>query len=178
MKISLFNPGHTQETIQLFTEVFAAAANHSEGELIGDLVDDLIRTTESQDLIGFITELNDELVAAVFFSRFIVPSQQQTFLLSPVAVATKQQGKGIGQRLIQHGLKHLKTFGTDLVFTYGDPRFYSKLGFESISEDRVKAPLILSQPEGWLAQSLSGESVPAMSGACRCVSALNHQKYW
>ena len=43
-----------------------------------------------------------------------------TFMLSRVAVATNEQGKNIGQKLINHGLNDLKSMRTDLVFTYGD----------------------------------------------------------
>jgi predicted N-acetyltransferase YhbS len=65
-----------------------------------------------------------------------------------------------------------------LVFTYGDPAFYSKTGFEQITEQIVEAPFPLSQPEGWLAQSLDGEPIRAMSGLSKCVEALSDQKYW
>lgn len=55
---------------------------------------------------------------------------------------------------------------------------YSKVGFQQISEEVVKAPLELTQPEGWLAQSLRDGVIDAMAGSSRCVSALDKQEYW
>ena len=88
------------------------------------------------------------------------------------------QGTGLGQQLINYGLNHLKTLKVNLAFTYGDPSFYSKTGFNQISESAVKAPFELSQPEGWLAQSLDGNPIKAMQGPTKCVEALSDQEYW
>jgi predicted N-acetyltransferase YhbS len=85
---------------------------------------------------------------------------------------------GIGQNLIDHGLKELKRRGARIVITYGDPAFYSKVGFRPISEDVIRAPFKLSQPEGWLGQSLTDDSIEAIPGPCSCVKALDNPAYW
>ena len=178
MKFCLFNSSHPKEVIELFTQVFSESENESEGQVIGKLVSDLIATTESEDLVGFVATSRGRIVGCIFFSRFIVPGDEVAFILSPVAIATSEQGTGIGQKLISYGLDHLKALGVDLAFTYGDPGFYSKVGFGQIDERIVKAPYKLSQPEGWLAQSLDGKPIEAMQGSSRCVAALSDKKYW
>lgn len=178
MKLSLFNSSHTQEVIELFTKVFSASENASEGQIIGNLVSDLIATTEPQDLIGCVAISNNRIVGCIFFSRFVVPGGEVAFILSPVAISTGVQGSGIGQQLINYGLNQLKSLSVNLAFTYGDPNYYSKTGFNQISESVVKAPFELSQPEGWLAQPLDGNPIKAMQGATECVEALSDQKYW
>ena len=178
MKLSLFNSLQTQEVIELFTKVFSVSENESEGQIIGNLVSDLIATTEPQDLIGCVATSNNRIVGCIFFSRFAVPSGEIAFILSPVAVSTSIQGSGIGQKLINYGLNQLKSLSVNLAFTYGDPNYYSKTGFGQISESIVKAPFELSQPEGWLAQQLDGNPVKVMYGATKCVEALSDQKYW
>lgn len=178
MKCQLFNSSYAKEVIQLFTNVFSESENESEGRLIGSLVSDLIAKTKADDLIGFVATSNERIVGAIFFSRIIVPSDEVAFILSPVAIATSEQGTGVGQQLITYGLRHLKSLRIDLAFTYGDPAFYSKVGFSPISEDIVKAPFKLSQPEGWLAQSFSGNPIEPMQGSSRCVESLSDQKYW
>lgn len=75
-------------------------------------------------------------------------------MLAPVAVNTKHQGKGVGKALIKYGLNELKNRSVTVVLTYGDPSFYSKTGFQTLSENVIKAPLKLSKPEGWQGQSL------------------------
>lgn len=178
MKLSTFDSSYTEEVIELFTEVFSASENESEGQVIGNLVSDLIATTDPADLIGFVAISGDRIVGCIFFSRFLVPGDDVAFILSPVAIATGEQGAGIGQQLISYGLDHLKSLDVNLAFTYGDPSYYSKTGFNQITEEVVTAPFELSQPEGWLAQSLDGNPLKAMQGPTRCVGALGHQKYW
>lgn len=178
MKLSLFKPSYTQDVIELFTNVFSASENESEGQVIGNLVSNLITTTKPEDLVGFVAVSNGIIVGCIFFSRLILPSNEVAFILSPVAVATNKQGTGIGQKLINYGLKYLKFQKVNLAFTYGDPNYYSKAGFSCINESIVKAPFELSQPEGWLAQSVDGKTIKAMQGSSKCVEALSDQKYW
>lgn len=178
MELSLFNSSQSKEVIELFTKVFSASENEKEGQSIGNLVSNLIATTDPQDLIGFVAISDGEIVGSIFFSRLVLPGEQTAFILSPVAVATNQQGKGIGQQLINFGISHLKSQGVNLLFTYGDPDFYARVGFKPISESIVKAPLKLTFPQGWLAQSLDGRPINAIKGTAHCVEALNDQKYW
>jgi len=178
MKYSLFEPSTTQEVIELFTNVFGASEGDEEGKSIGNLVSNLITHTGPQDLVGCVAVDNGRIYGSIFFSRFTVPNGQAAFILSPVAISTEVQGTGIGQQLISFGLHHLRSLDVSLVFTYGDPAFYSKTGFEQISEALVTAPYPLSHPIGWLAQSLDGKPVQPMQGSTRCVDALSDPKYW
>lgn len=178
MQYTQFTSTQSQEVIQLFTNVFSDAEGEKEGQMIGLLVDDLISTTPSQDLLGYVCSSNDKVIACVFFTPLTLPSNKLAFLLSPVAVASQEQGKGIGQKLINYGIEQLKERNVEIVVTYGDPRFYSKVGFAKIDENIIKAPLILSYPHGWLAQPLVSDEIIPEAGVTKCVSALNHQKYW
>ncbi|MHA7880139.1 MAG: GNAT family N-acetyltransferase [Saccharospirillum sp.] len=99
-------------------------------------------------------------------------------MMAPVAVATDYHGRGVGQALINHGLTELKESGVSIVVTYGDINFYSKTGFEPISEALIRAPLALSYPEGWLAQSLDGHEISPIEGKPVCLEPINHRDYW
>jgi len=178
VKYSLFNALNTQEVIKLFSSVFSTSEGESEGQSIGNLVSNLIDKTKPEDLVGCVAIDNGSIVGCIFFSRFIVPNGQVAFILSPVAISTKDQGTGIGQKLINYGLDHLRSQNVNLVLTYGDPDFYSKTGFTQISENVIKAPHPLSQPIGWLAQSLDGKALQTMNGSTQCVEALDDSKFW
>ncbi|MAZ88563.1 MAG: GNAT family N-acetyltransferase [Cellvibrionaceae bacterium] len=178
MKLSLFSESETKDVINLFKNVFSESEGEAEGEAISEFVSSLIATTQAKDLVGCLAKDNEITVGCIFFSRFTVPSGQVAFILSPVAVATDVQGAGIGQKLIQYGLDHLKSLHVNLAFTYGDPSYYSKVGFEQINESTVRAPFPLSQPIGWLAQSLDGNKMQAMTGSTRCVAALCDPSLW
>jgi len=99
-------------------------------------------------------------------------------MLAPVAVSTAYQGRGIGQTLIQFGLSELKNRSAGVAITYGDPAFYSKAGFQPLSEAVIQAPLPLSMPEGWLGQSLINKTLPILKSRPSCVQAFDNPDYW
>ena len=98
--------------------------------------------------------------------------------MSPVAISTRCQGQGVGQGLINFGLAALKEEGAELVFTYGDPGFYAKVGFHTVNEEVVKAPLKLSFPQGWLGQSLVSDEINPIAGESICIDAFNKPEIW
>ena len=178
MKRSRGQPGDREEIRQLFTKEFSDAEGPSEGLLVGNLAYDLMTGTDPQDLYCFVATDDEQIVGSILFSRLTFESDVGAFLLAPVAVHTSYQGKGIGQDLIKFGLDVLRDHGVELVFTYGDPNFYAKVGFGPISEGVAKAPLKLTYPEGWLAQSLVGDDIEPIPGDSHCVDALNSPEYW
>lgn len=178
MKLLVFKPSNIDEIKQLFTNVFSDAEGASEGLLIGRLTHDIMTGTDNQDFYGFVAIENDEIIGSIFFTRLTFQHDIKAFLLSPVAIQTSLQGKGIGQKLISFGIEHLKKAGVRLVFTYGDPNFYSKVGFKQITEKTAKAPFQLSQPEGWLAQPLLDDEMIPIPGHSYCVEAFNNPDIW
>ncbi len=178
MELSTYNKSSIEEIKQLFTKVFSDSEGPSEGSLIGNLAFDLIESTDSKDIYGFVASENDQIIGSIFFTRLIFENGVNAFILAPVAIHTNWQGRGIGQNLIKYGIDHLKKEGVTLMFTYGDPNYYSKVGFSQITEKVAKAPLKLSQPEGWLCQSLVDRDIEPIAGNSRCVEALNKAEYW
>jgi predicted N-acetyltransferase YhbS len=173
---------HTQSDshaiVSLFASVFAKSEGEAEGALIGQLAEDLLEKTDERDLYGFVAVDDGQIVGGIFFSRLAFENGIEAFILAPVAVDSDQQGKGIGQALINYGLRELTDKGVSVALTYGDPSFYQKVGFRPISHETIRAPFALSHPEGWLGQSLLGDSIETLSGACTCVEALNQPAYW
>jgi len=178
MHIEAYNSEQSEEVVRLFTDVFSKSENPKEGQVIGCLVTNLMSVTDSEKLLGYVSILDGKIIGCVFFSGLTLSSGKSAFILSPVAVHRKEQGKGVGQQLINFGIQQLKDYGVELVFTYGDPNFYSKVGFVKISEDIVKAPMKLTYPEGWLVQSLNNAGISPEVGVAKCVEALNRQEYW
>ena len=178
MNLSSYSPSNTEEIKQLFTKVFSDSEGQSEGLVIGNLVYELMTGTDAQELYGFVVTENKKIIGSIFFSRMTFESEVNAFILSPVAIDTNYQGKGFGQKLINFGINHLKENGVELVITYGDPKFYSKVGFILITEKLIKAPFTLTYPEGWLAQSLVGDEIGSITGDSYCVEALNKAEYW
>ncbi len=171
--------GREQAIIDLFTATFTASEGAEEGALIGDLVRSLLGGTAAEDLFVFTAEEAGAIVGGAVFSRLTYePDDRTVFVLGPVAVATDRQGKGIGQRLIAHGLTALRKAGVDVAVTYGDPNYYAKVGFAPITQAFAPAPFQLNHPEGWLGQSLTAREMTPLAGPSRCVAALNDPAFW
>lgn len=165
--------------VHLFTATFSDSEGKAEGKVIGELIENLITTTSPHDLFVFSAVDAEEVVGAVIFTRLKYPKDERSvFLLSPLAVATSLQGKGIGQKLVLYALENLRERGAHVVLTYGDINFYGKVGFEQISESHAQPPLRLSYPQGWLGRSLNHQLFTPVLGESRCADALNDQTYW
>ncbi|WP_051927631.1 GNAT family N-acetyltransferase [Ruegeria halocynthiae] len=163
----------------LFRDVFAASEGEGEGRAIGALVDDLLATTLDGDLLATLALDGDEVAGCILFSRLRYDQDpRQVFLMSPVAVRTNRQKTGIGQKLIRFGLDELRRNEVDYAVTYGDPAYYGKTGFQPITDTFAQPPMPLSQPHGWLGQSLNGVDASPLSGPSHCVSAFNRPELW
>lgn len=180
MNFRQYTPDDSLAIESLFRSVFSQSEGEKEGELIGSLSKTLMSETAENDLFGFVALNNNQIVGSIFLSRLCFQNDNniEAFLLAPVAVKSDFQRKGIGQGLINHGLHVLREKAVNIVLTYGDPKFYSKLGFQQISQERIRPPFMLSQPEGWLGQSLIDDEINKISDRCTCVKAWNNPLYW
>jgi putative acetyltransferase len=178
MHFATYVSSDLKEISELFTKTFSDSEGQSEGRLIGSLAYELMTTTEKKDLHVFIAAEDEMIVGSIILTRLTFEIPVNAFLLGPVAVHTDYQGRGVGQGLIRFALNSLREDGVDLVFTYGDPRFYSKTGFRPVDEESIRAPLKLSFPEGWLGQSLVGDAIAPIPGKSLCVEAIAKPEYW
>jgi predicted N-acetyltransferase YhbS len=167
------------EIAALFADAFTASEGPDEGRAIGRLARALMDTTPRADLRVFTTDTDGCPVAAVIFTRLHAGGDaRRMMLLSPMAVEPDRQGAGIGTRLIAHALDALRSDAVAVAVTYGDPAFYGRTGFTPVTENVLPAPQPLSQPEGWLAQSLTDAPLTPVTGPTRCAPALDDPAFW
>lgn len=172
----------------LFVRTFSASEGDTEGQVIGQLVNELLgnalpsnalpSNAPTADLTGFVVNDQNTLVGAVLFTRMRFNDHSTVFLLSPMAIHPDYQRQGLGQALIRHGVNYLQQDGVDMVVTYGAPAFYSKVGFEHITTEQVKPPYPLSQPEGWQALALCARDILPLQGVALCASAFDRPELW
>jgi putative acetyltransferase len=97
---------------ELFLSVFSASEGDEEGRVICHLASELCSRIDDVDVHGFAAVYEASIVGAIFFSRLTFKVPVEVFVLSPVAVATAEQGAGVGQALI--------------TLAYARPRFFNK----------------------------------------------------
>jgi putative acetyltransferase len=178
MNFRILDRNCQDEVTSLFASSFSSSEGEQEGRLIAHLASSLAARIDNQSVICIGTYQEGALIGSIFFTRLRFDDPIEAYLLSPVAVSTANQGKGIGQAMIKFGLNELTNRSGTLVVTYGDPAFYSKVGFQALSEDVIRAPLALSMPEGWLGQSLSGAAIPVINSRPVCVKEFDNPAYW
>lgn len=178
MDIKVLFKDNQGDLVGLFTSVFTSSEGEEEGKLIGNLASELASNIDNEQIVCFGTYENKSLIGSIFFTRLRFNESILVYMLAPVAVSTEHQGKGVGQALITYGLNELKNRSVAVAITYGDLSFYSKLGFQTLSEDVIRAPLKLSMPAGWLGQSLTGKSISIINERPTCVKEFNDPAYW
>jgi len=178
MNHKILGKNNQKEVTSLFTSVFTSSEGEKEGRLIGNLASELSSSTDNEEIICFGAYEEESVIGAIFFTRLRLNQDIQVYMLAPVAVSTKHQGKGVGQALINFGLNELKKRSVAVAITYGDPSFYSKAGFQTLSENIIQAPIKLSMPEGWLGQSLTEEPIPTIAERPTCVKEFDDPVYW
>lgn len=178
MNFRILDRNSKEEVASLFTSVFSSSEGEQEGRLIGSLASGLAARIDNQEIICIGAYEDAAMIGTIFFTRLRFDEPIEAYMLAPVAVSTAHQGRGVGQALISFGLHELKNRSATVVVTYGDPAFYSKVGFQALSEDVIQAPLPLSMPEGWLGQHLSGEAIPILKSRPACVQEFQNHDYW
>lgn len=178
MNYRILDKNSRQEVASLFMSVFSSSEGEEEGNLIKILASQLASNADNQEIICIGAYEEETIIGAIFFTHLRFNDPIKVYMLAPVAVSTEHQGKGYGQALINYGLNDLKNRSVAVVVTYGDPSFYSKVGFRPLSERVIQAPLKLSMPEGWLGKSLTGDPIPTIKQRPSCVKEFNDPVYW
>lgn len=160
-----------------------AAFGDKEGPVIAELVAHLLADPTARPLLSLVATTGEQVIGHILFTRANiqpVPQEVSASILAPLAIHPQHQKQGLGSRLIQAGIRQLKTDGTDLVFVLGHPGYYPKYGFSPAGEKGLEAPYpILPKNAGaWMVQELGPGVIGRVHGRVNCASALDDPKYW
>lgn len=111
------------------------------GDAEGRLVD-LLRN-EALIVSSAVALLDGRIVASAVFSRLPIDTRSgvvHAAALAPVAVAPECQRRGLGTRVIHHGLRGCAEQGYAAVLVLGDPRYYTRFGFSHELASAVRSP--------------------------------------
>lgn len=174
--------GDDAALVALFEAAFGEAEGPEEGAAVAGLVRELLAGTgQAAPVVHAAWAPDGGLIGAILFTplRF-AGDARHVVLMAPVAVAPEWQRQGVGRALIRQGLEDMRAgHGAQVAVTYGDPAYYSKLGFRQVSVGDVPPPHRLSQPEGWQAQALDAAAGPLrLQGPSACVAAFDDPRYW
>jgi putative acetyltransferase len=93
--------------------------------------------------ISLVADLGGDIVGHAQLSRCWVDAPDrlvEVLSLSPLAVLPRDQGRGIGGRLVREALHAAQEARWPLVFLEGSPDYYSRFGFEAAHRRGVAKP--------------------------------------
>lgn len=104
---------------------------------------------------------NDKLIGHIMLTKNYVETDAgkiECLLLGPICVILEYRNKGIGASLIKKALSIAKNSGHKAVFLCGDPDYYGRFGFVSVSDYNIKPAmdipikyvLVYELQQGWL----------------------------
>lgn len=173
-----------KESIELdikeISKVHKLAFGEKEGTEILELIENLFKDETAKPIFSFIATDNEKTIGHVLFTNIKIIGKENSHasILAPLAVLPKFQKKGVGTKLIETGFKELKKQGTDFVFTYGDPKFYSKFGFKSASKLNIIPPQKIpsKNKDAWMIKKLNNTKLENVK--VKCANSLKYKKYW
>lgn len=123
----------TPSDVDAISEINVAAfLDHPYSHQTEHLIVDALRASGALD-VSLVALRDGRPVGHVAFSEATVGVSDGWFLLGPVAVLPDLHGHGVGSELVSAGLEELRSRGARGCVLVGDPGFYQRFGFRSVS---------------------------------------------
>jgi len=151
-----------------------------ERELVSKLAVDLLLEETSPKTISLVAELEESVVGHVAFSPVSIKADEnfRGFILAPLGIMPAYQNRGIGTKLIESGLQRVSNLRAEVLFVYGDPKYYGKFGFSADAAGCYVPPYKLQYPFGWQAIALNDAEGRTTSADVVCVTSLGNPALW
>jgi len=161
-------------------KVYSFTFPKGESEIVAKLAIDLLSESTTPQTISLIAETDNSVVGHVAFSPVGIDNNEncQAYILAPLAVQLDYQKRRIGSTLIKYGMQQLSARGVNVVFVYGDPKYYGRFGFNADTARNYTTPYNLQYPFGWQAIVLNECDIEKAPVAITCVTSLCDPKLW
>jgi putative acetyltransferase len=146
--------------------LIAAFANHPYSHQTEHLIVEALRADDAL-AVSLVAEVDGDVVGHIAFSPVTIDGKDcGWFALGPVAVLPAFQRQGIGQALINEGLKVIRNLGAQGCALVGDPAYYRRFGFghnPALRMEGIPPEVLLCLPIGGRVPEGSVTHHPAFS---------------
>ena len=164
---------------QVICAVHHSAFDEEERDSIVELAMNFLSQPSDYFILSFVAEEKGFVVGHTIFSEIkFSEHNMKAFILAPLAVLPSNQNMGVGKSLVKHGLNYLASQGTELIFVYGDPAYYSRFGFRTEQSDLFVPPYKLQYPHGWQYLQFNNSSLPTAPIHLSCAPPLRKPELW
>ncbi len=148
--------------------------------IVSKLAIKLLSENTTPETISLVAETEGAIVAHVGLSPVRIKDNDslQGYILAPLGVKPDHQNRRIGSGLVESSMKRLTKMGVDILFVYGDPKYYGRFGFSADAAVRYTPPYRLKYPFGWQAVSLNERRYDQSCGEVACVASLSDPALW
>ena len=166
--------------IDAIREVHLQAFSDNEKQMVATLAIHLLSEETSPATFALVAETDGAVVGHIAFSPVTINSNKnwQGYILAPLGVKPEYQKRRIGSQLIENGIARLSKQKVNILFVYGDPKYYGKFGFKAETATQYLPPYELLYPFGWQALVLNHEESPEQAVKLSCVASLQDPALW
>lgn len=175
---------HIRKAISLdgeaISEVHLSAFSEEEREIVCKLAIALLSENTTPPTISLVAEAESDVIGHVAFSPVAIDDSKslQGYILAPLGVKPNYQNRGIGSKLINTGIQQLSKMGVNMLFVYGDPKYYGRFGFSADIAKLYIPPYKLQYTYGWQAIALNESKTVSSPVKITCVPSLCNSELW
>jgi len=164
-------------------KIHTTAFGEEEGPEIVELVNGLFDDTTAKPILSLVAVEKDQLVGHILYTKAVLKGADTPVsirLLAPLAVLPEAQAQGVGRKLIEEGLDHLREAGVDLVFVLGHPDYYPRCGFIPAGVLGFEAPYPIPDEHAaaWMVHALREGVIGRVKGKIQCADVLDQPQHW
>jgi len=165
------------ETIR---EVHLSAFSEDERQIVSMLAINLLSEQTSPETFALVAEIDDAVVGHIAFSPVTVDHDPNWsgYILAPLGVKPEYQKHRVGSELIKSSIRQLSENGVNVLFVYGDPKYYGRFGFNTDTASGYTPPYKLQYPFGWQAIGLNEGELARSDASLSCVAPLRDPGLW
>ena len=167
-----------QTDLQAIEAICLAAFENDENVFIANVAQKITSEARNSQSYPLVAEQDGAVVGFIAFTPLAIESDITGFLLAPLAVHPKHQRSGIGTSLIKTGIDTLTKQNVDFLFTYGDPDYYGRFGFNTTDAAKFIPPYPLEYDFGWIGMKLRQTHAPTEPVSFGCVPTLMNEALW
>ncbi len=111
--------------------------------MVATLAIDLLSEATSPETISLLAETDGQVIGHIAFSPVTADNHGEWvgYILAPLGVMPGHQKRRIGSQLIESGIEWLTEKSVDVLFVYGDPKYYGTIWILGRCRLRIQAAL-------------------------------------
>jgi putative acetyltransferase len=145
------------QDLDTIKSIYLDAFDDAEKARVSKLAADLLCLGDHSEAFSLVAERECRLIGHIGLSlvRFKSKTAIKAYILAPLAVKPDAQKQGVGSLLVECAIDRLTEQRVDLLFVYGDPKYYGRFGFNTDTALNFIPPYDLEYPFGWMARVLN-----------------------